>query len=68
MIFACVNFREFLILGQGGGTGAVVKAACLGKRRSRDQTPLWPSFKETKDFFSAHLKDSILCGASVTER
>ena len=46
--------------------GAVVTAACLESRRSRVRTLLWPeSFEETKSLIR---KDSILWGASVTER
>ena len=40
---------------EGGGPGAVVKTACLESRRSRAQTPHWPSsYKETKYLFPAH--------------
>ena len=36
-------------------SGVVVKAVCLGSRRSRVRTPLWHLyFKETKCFFLAH--------------
>ena len=38
-----------------GGSGTVVKAAFLGSRRSRVQSPLWnSSFKEKKCLFPAH--------------
>ena len=37
------------------GPGAVVKAACLERRRSRIRTPLWlSSVKESNCFFPAH--------------
>ena len=40
---------------EGRDPGARVKAACLESRRSRVQTPLWPSsFKRKKCFFPAH--------------
>ena len=42
----------------GGDPDAVVKAGCLESRRSRVRTPLGPS----------SFKDSILWGASVTEK
>ena len=39
----------------GGGPGAMVKAACLGSRRSRVRLSLWHLvFKETTIFFHAH--------------
>ena len=51
----------------GGGSGTVVKAACLVSRRSRVQSPLRPSsFKVTKCFPPLTREDSILWGASVT--
>ena len=52
---------------EGGGSGAVVRAACL---ESRVRTTLWlSSFKETKDVSSPLTrKDSILWVASVTEK
>ena len=54
---------------KGRGPGVVVKGACLGSRRSRVCAPLWPSsFKETNVSCPLTRKDSILWGASVTER
>ena len=66
----CINIlRDDCQLVQGGGPGAVVKAACFESRRSRVRSPLWAlSFKETKFVFLLIRKDSILWGASVTER
>ena len=53
----------------GVGPGTVVKAACLESQRLRARTPLWnSSFKETKCFSPLIRKDSVLWGASVTER
>ena len=49
------NNKKHYLNVQGVGPGAVVKAACLESRSSRDRTPLWHSnFKEKKCFFHAH--------------
>ena len=48
-------------------TGAVVKAACLGRLRSRVRPPLW-HFKEANVSPLVICKDSILWVTSVTER
>ena len=51
------------------GPGAVVKAACLESRISRFRIPLWLQVSKKQNIFSSlTCKDSILWGASVTER
>ena len=54
---------------KGGALHAVVKAACLGSRRSRARPPLWHSgFKVTNVPSPLTRRYSVLWGASVTER
>ena len=51
------------------GPDAVVKAACLESRRSRVQTPLWPSSVKKQSVSSPLTReDSIFRGGSVAER
>ena len=46
-----IRFKVVSCKRKGGGSAAVVKAACLESQRLRVRTPLWPpSFKETKCF------------------
>ena len=51
---------------RAGGTGAVVKAVCLKRWRSRVRTPLWPSlafkFERNKMFFPRSLVKIQYCG------
>ena len=56
--------QENNVIRFNGDYCTVVKAACLESRRSRVQTPLWPSsFKETKCFFSAHSQRLNIVGS-----
>ena len=63
------GFPHVAFLQRGRGPGAVVKAACLESRRSRVQTLLWYShFNKQNISYPLTSKDTILWGASVTER
>ena len=54
---------------QGGGTGAVVKAACLENRRSHVRPPAGIQVSKKQNVTSSlTCKDLISWGASVTER
>ena len=49
-------------------SGVVVKAACLESRRSRVRPRLWQVLKKQKNSSPLTRKESVLWGASVTER
>ena len=50
-----ITITIFLMLRESGGSGAVVKAACLESRRSRFHDPAQAfKFKKTNCIFSSH--------------